>query len=244
MSGEQARAEPTGHAHPIRAWAATLLLPVLALVAVGVLIDRPRPAGEPARRERRAALAIRDAVDPAEVLLTWAFVAPRLERAYGEVRTVTERQPFDGPSRERFVADFLDLAARYAEIDIYCLAHTNDYVTWLARTPRDLTGRIRLVYNSGCDCGAQAPDWLALGADSVVAHPGVAAHAPFFFYFARRWWAGAPLADAVAAAQSQAEGFFARLAALGADPADDLGLVRRSPGTLTGDATLTFEGAR
>jgi hypothetical protein len=109
---------------------------VLALVAVGVLIDRPRPAGEPARRDRRAALAIRDAVDPAEILLTWAFVAPRLERAYGEVRTVTEPQPFDGPSRERFVADFLDLAARYAEIDIYGLAHTNDYVTWLAQAPR------------------------------------------------------------------------------------------------------------
>lgn len=226
-----------------RAWAATLLLPVLMFAGFAWLVDGPRPARAAGHRERRAALAIRDVVDPVEIAATWAFVGPRLARAYGEVRSVTEREDDGGEGRRRFVADFRALAAAYPEVDVYCLAHGNDYVDLLRDVPRELTARVRVVYNSGCNCGAQANDWLTLGADSYVAHPGIASHAPFFFYFARRWWAGATLAEAAAAAQTQADAFFARLVPLGDDWREARDQVTRSPGTVHGDATLTLGGS-
>ncbi|MBL9086616.1 MAG: hypothetical protein JNM10_05700 [Planctomycetia bacterium] len=226
-----------------RAWVVTLVLPVLMFAGFAWLVDGPRPAREAAHRERRAALAIRDVVDPVEIAATWAFVGPRLARAYGEVRSVTERLDDDGEARRRFVADFRALAAAYPEVDVYCLAHGNDYVDLLRDVPRELTARLRVVYNSGCTCGAQAGDWLALGADSYVAHPEIAAHAPFFFYFARRWWAGATLAEAATAAQAQADAFFERLVPLGGGWHEARDQVARSPGTVHGDATLTLEGS-
>ena len=226
-----------------RAWAMTLVLPVLMFAGLAWLVDGPRPAQEAGHRERRAALAIRDVVDPVEIAATWAFVGPRLARAYGEGRSVTERDDDGGEGRRRFVADFRALAAAYPEVDVYCLAHGNDYVDLLRDVPRELTARLRVVYNSGCNCGAQADDWLTLGADSYVAHPGIASHAPFFFYFARRWWAGATLAEAAAAAQTQADAFFARFVPLGDDWREARDQVTRSPGTVHGDATLTLEGS-
>lgn len=226
-----------------RAWGVTLVLPVLMFAGFAWLVDGPRPAKEAVRRERRAALAIRDVVDPVEIAATWAFVGPRLARAYGEVRSVTEREDDGGEGRRRFVADFRALAAACSEVDVYCLAHGNDYVDLLRDVPRELTARLRVVYNSGCNCGAQANDWFALGADSYVAHPGIASHAPFFFYFARRWWAGATLAEAAAAAQTQADAFFARLVPLGDDWREARDQVTRSPGTVHGDATLTLGGS-
>jgi hypothetical protein len=223
----------------LRARLVVTLLPLSMLVAIAAFADRPMPYSEESGGQRRAALAIRDPVDPVETLATWAFVRPRLEAAYADVRTVTETHRGDPKSREAFVAGFADLAKRFSEIDVWCLAHTNDYVDWLAVLPRGETTKIRLVYNSGCECGEQAPRWLDLGATTYVGHPGTAPHAPFCALFLRRWLSGLSVRDAVDSANAQARTYLEPFAAVGFSALSEF-LV--SPGEVHGDGRLVVGG--
>jgi hypothetical protein len=198
-------------------------LPALMLGTVATLTDPPIAV---LRKDttRCAALAVRDNVDPIEKLGTWAFVLPRLERAYAEVRHSTQggRIPFGWGSddqRSECVAALRDLLDRHESVDLFLLAHSNSFHRWVEEIEPEARARIRLVYNSGCWCGGEkeVARWLALGVRAYVAHPGAADHAAFFVPFFRRWIAGVPLARAVDEANQRTDAFFRRLAWIGGD---------------------------
>jgi hypothetical protein len=75
------------------------------------------------------------------------------------------------------------------------------------------------VYDTGCGDAAQAEEWLALGADAHVGHPGTSLSPIFYVFFLRRWLAGWRLDDAVIDANRKTEG---RIRLVGLTPIGDL----------------------
>lgn len=185
-------------------------------------------------------MAIRDRVHPVEMLATWAFVQPRLAAGYDEVRCIAEDPGASRSARDAFRSALGALAADHDVVDVFCLAHTNAYVTWLEGLAPPVREKIRLVYNAGCHCGGQADVWLSLGADAYVAHAGIASHAPFFVWFLRRFLAGHPLDAAVAEANAKTTTFYERLSVLGPALVRERNAWSRSPGEIHGDRDVVL----
>lgn len=144
---------------------------------------------------KKAAIAIRDA---APGYLQWGtehFTVPYLERYYDEWHY------FNQAPNDNQKADFLGALTRalkkYKSVDLYLLAHSNYYYSWVKEIKPALRKNLRLVYNSGCENIAQGRTWLKLGAKSYIGHPGRSASPLFYFYFLRRWTRNATLEDAV-----------------------------------------------
>lgn len=89
---------------------------------------------------------------------------------------------------------------RYEAVDLFLLAHGNRYVDAVREVEPELRARLRLVYNTGCDDASQGEEWLALGAQAYVAHPGDNLAPIFYWYFLPRWARGGRLSDVVAEA--------------------------------------------
>ena len=185
-----------------RALVALVVWVFLCAALVVALTDTPRGITEAGRGDR-AAIALRDHVIPFYKHGTKLFTLPALERSYGEVRYLTQRHR--GDRRQEFLAALDDLLARHEQVDIFLLVHgRGPYVHWLRQLDRDRLARLRLVYSTGCGDTAQADDWLALGADAYVSHPGRLSISPIFYvYFLRRWLQGLPLDQAVAEANER-----------------------------------------
>jgi hypothetical protein len=179
-----------------RAAVIAVLLPCLAYVLVVALTERPVwDMTIPVARERRAAVAIRDNVTPFQKWGSKHFTWPYLEKYYDAAMYFTQS---DSDSCEQAFKSGLDTALqRYAEVDLFLLAHGNHFVHWVAELPAVRRDRIRLVYNTGCRDLQQGPLWLSLGAWAYVGHPGDSASPVFYFYFLRRWTRGATLQEAM-----------------------------------------------
>lgn len=139
-----------------------------------------------------AALAIRDDVIPFQKFGTRLFTHPCLSKAYAEVIYLTEYKKNE--KHDDFVKGLGRLLSEHEQVDIYLLAHANEYYEWVGEIDSLKRRRIRMVYNTGCSGAEQCSDWLELGAKSYVAHKSNESISPvFYFYFLRRWCAGEKL---------------------------------------------------
>lgn len=184
------------------------LLPVAAYVlVVSVLADTVYwNTSVPPGREQRAALAIRDNVTRFQKWGTKVFTEGYLDRYYDGAWYFT--QPKKGALKEEFVACLDKALERYPNVDLYLLAHTNEYIEWVAQLPAERRAHLRLVYNTGCHNLPQGPKWLELGAKVFVGHPGQSWSSMFYCYFLRDWTRGATVQEAMDAANVRAETTF------------------------------------
>ena len=226
---------------PAKALAITVLAPCLlwaALVlAVGdnVFIFTPSPPG----REDRAALAIRDDVSPFYKWGTLLFTRSYLRRHYGDSWYFT--QAGKGDCEDEFIAALEKALENHAAVDLYLLAHTNTYIRWVESFPEELRRRIRFVYNTGCHNEPQGAEWLALGADAYIGHPGVSQSPFFYFFLLRHWTRGATLDDVLELGNRRMERKFYQVewAARGNYSAGDA--MRESVASLQGNGALRLE---
>lgn len=149
--------------------------------------------GIPPGREHRAAIAIRDNESPAFKWWTRLFTEPHLYKYYDSYWYFT--QMHKGDCEEEFKAALETALNQYQNVDLFLLAHTNKYIEWVAPLPQELRDRIRFVYNTGCYNQKQGPEWLALGADSYIGHPGRSQSPYFYFFLLRHWTRGEALND-------------------------------------------------
>jgi hypothetical protein len=192
----------------------TLMSCVLALDGVCWFGDLPLADERPApgaRLERRAAVALRDHVNPFFKHGSKLFTLPILERSYDEVAYFTQYSHYD--QLPELVQRLRELLRRNDHVDIFLLVHgSKPYVLWLDGIEPELRAKVRLVYNTGCGDARQANDWLERGAAAYVSHPGRLSISPLFYvYFLRRWVRGRSLGSAVEESNERMEDRFAFL---------------------------------
>ena len=166
---------------PKKALAFSLRVPVfLYLLLVIGLGDTLFPfSGVPAGREKRAAIAIRDDESPAFKWWTRLFTEPYLYKYYDRYWYFTQMHRRD--CEEEFKAGLDEALNKYEYVDLFLLAHTNKYIEWVQAMPETIRQKVRFVYNTGCHNASQGTDWLSLGADAYIGHPG-RSESPFFFF--------------------------------------------------------------
>jgi hypothetical protein len=171
-----------------------ILLPVAAYGLVVVMTERAFPGTAiPEGREKRGAVAIRDNVTPFQKWGTRQFTYPYLSQNYDKTWYFTQSE---AENRKTAFLSGLDAALKqYPSVDVFLLAHSNQYVEWVADLPADRRRHLRLIYNTGCNDLQQGPKWVELGAKAYVGHPGESASPLFHFYFLRRWIRGEKLKD-------------------------------------------------
>lgn len=214
-----------------------ILLPLISLVAVSVLVERPfilsttRTPHAP-----RAAIAIRDDVIAFQKWGTRSFTFPALERGYDRVWYFTESE--GNGARADFVTAVAKACSAYGTVDLYLLAHGNRYVDAIAALGPERTSALRLVYNTGCGDADQSSRWLAIGADAYVGHVGVSQSPVFFVYFLRRWVAGVALNDAVVEANAETARVLGVVARFGLSAADTAELIADTSAVCTGTGSM------
>jgi hypothetical protein len=153
----------------------------------------------PASSSESAAIAIRDEAPGYEQWGTEHFTTPYLNR-YRQFWYFN--QTGRGSRKKEFLNALRFALNKYEHVDLFLLAHTNTYYRWVKEIKPALRKKIRLVYNSGCDNLDQGQQWLKMGVQTYVGHPGRSASPLFYFYFLRRWTHGASVHEAVAASNS------------------------------------------
>ena len=220
---------------------ATVVLIAATFALVAWLAERPFwRLGAPAGAERRAALAIRDDVPAFQKWGTKIFTRPYLGRYYGRSCYFTQGSARD--EKEAFQDCLQRLLERYEAVDIFLLAHTNDYVAWVGELDRPLTARLRLVYNTGCTDASQSGTWLSLGARTYIGHPGKSESPPFYLYFLRRWTVGWPAGKATEYANERAHKAFLRAERVAPNKVDADRIWRGTEAICFGDTDTTIGG--
>ena len=176
--------------------AVAFLLTVGAFLLVSTLVERPfLDTRVPPGRENRAAIAIRDKVPPFQQWGTRTFTRRYLHRYYDASWYFTQAQK--GDQKSAFIARLDEALSNYERVDLFLLSHTNHYVEWAAQLPAEKRAHLHLVYNTGCHNLPQGTEWLDLGADTYVGHPGVSMSSIFYVYFLRRWTRGENVTQAM-----------------------------------------------
>jgi len=219
-----------------------LLLPCLAYAAVVALTDRVfwRTA-IPDRKERRAAVAIRDNVTPFQKWGSKHFTWPYLDGYYDTACYCTQSRSND--CKQAFLACLDAALERHTEVDLFLLAHTNSFVRWMTALPQERRSHIRLVYNTGCCNLQQGPMWLRLGAKAYVGHPGISESPIFYFYFLRRWIQdGAVLENAVDESNGLMQTALARMEFVSLGETNTAKTTRATRAFCYGEKRLRFTG--
>lgn len=221
-----------------------ILLPVAAYALVlGVLADTVYwSTSVPAGRETRAALAIRDNVTPFQKWGTKLFTQDYLDRYYDASWYFTQRKK--GALKEEFVACLDEALERYPNVDLFLLAHTNEYIDWVAALPAERRAHLRLVYNTGCHNLPQGPRWLELGAKVFVGHPGQSWSSMFYVYFLRDWTRGATVQEAMDASNVRAARTFRQWELLTLGKYDAEHIVKESTAASNGDTAIRIGEGR
>lgn len=159
-----------------------------------------------AQRPCATAIALRDHVPMEQMLGTKAYTVPWLMGGYDSYRYLEATDDDDG--RARLVAA---LAAARAQrdgegcsVDLFLLAHGDDFASWVEGMPAEQVPPLRLVYDTGAGDAQQGPRWLALGARSFVGHPGANLAPVFYAFFLPAWIGGAPIGDVVSESNRRA----------------------------------------
>jgi hypothetical protein len=166
-----------------------LALLVLASTSAATL------AGETTVRARRhecvQAIALRDKVPLDQMVGTMLFTRPLLAAGYDAHVYVEATDDDDG--RARVQAALARARDEDCTVDVFFLAHGDDFVSWLEAMPEDERPRVRLVYDTGAGDAQQGERWLDVGALSFVGHPGANMAPVFYAYFLPAWLGGAAL---------------------------------------------------
>jgi len=220
-----------------------VLLPCLAYAVVVALTEQFFwDTGAPPGKERRAALAIRDNVSPFQKWGSKQFTLPYLDKYYDASWYFTQTRR--GDYKDGFLSTLDAALQRYPEVDLFLLAHSNQYIAWVAELPPERRSHIRLVYNTGCRDLRQGSSWLGLGAKAYVGHPGVSASPVFYFFFLRRWIRGSTLHDAVEESNSLMRLNLARVEILSFGNVDAAKVSQASEAFYYGDGQLRFQAGQ
>lgn len=234
MTPRTARCRAAAHsrAMPHRRYLTALVVVIVAgapsIAATSTTTVRtPRPCS--------TAIALRDRVPDEQMLGTKAFTVPLLLGTYPEYRYLEASDDDNG--RARLVAALAEARAAHdgegCSVDLFLLAHGDDFASWVEAIPPDQVPPLRLVYDTGAGDAAQGPRWLALGARSFVGHPGGNLAPVFYAYLLPAWLQGEPLGDIVASANRRT---FATIMAARPYLGDDTGpLWRGTRAQLFGD---------
>ncbi len=190
-------------------------------------------------RSERAALAIRDREHPFVQWGSRLFTERYLSKYYAEYWYITETRR--GAGKEAFTKALKHALDAYPNVDLYLLAHTNEYIDWVRSFPESSRRRVRFVYNTGCFNEPQGPDWLALGAESYIGHPGQS-ESPYFYVFLLRYWTrGATLAEALEIGNRRMERIFRQLEFASPKRFNAKALMHESVASCVGNGTLRLE---
>ncbi len=138
-----------------------------------------------------AAIAIRDNVSCLEKNGSLAFTQVCLDKKYR--KSIYFTQEYADFKKQEFMDSLTYLLKNYDKVDIYFLAHSNTYHSWLREVDPSLRQNINLIYNTGCGNAYQHDIYLDLGAKHYISHEGQRSLSPiFYFYFLRRYSAGDP----------------------------------------------------
>ena len=226
-----------------KAMGIAMLLPCLAYAVIVALTERVFwDTGAPLGKERRAAIAIRDNVSPFQKWGSKQFTLPYLDKYYDAAWYFT--QAFRGDCKDTFLSTLDTALQRYPEVDIFLLAHSNQYIAWVAEVPSERRRHIRLVYNTGCRDLRQGDSWLDLGAKAYVGHPGVSASPVFYFFFLRRWTRGSTLHDAMDESNRLMRLDLARTEVLSFGNVNAATVSQESEAFCYGDGQLRFQGSQ
>jgi hypothetical protein len=209
---------------------------VLSIVGDGIYWNTAVPPG----KELRAALAIRDNVTPFQKWGSEVFTLRYLKRYYGGAWYFTQSKKGD---LETEITSCLDNALEhYPHVDLFLLAHTNEYIKWVARLPEERRQRLRLVYNTGCYNQSQGLTWLELGAKAYVGHPGESWSSVFYYFFLRHWTRGGTIQAAMDASNHLTETTLKEWEAITFGHWTAASLMENSVASCYGDAQLRLEG--
>ncbi len=215
-------------------------MPLVSVSLVATCVERPFwPMARRASKSVRGAVAIRDNVIPFQKWGTRAFTVPYLDRCYERVVYLTRVTGDD--KRDAFVDAVRSLAMECETVDVFLLAHGNQFVGWASTLDAATTGKLRLVYDTGCGDVTQASRWIGLGAKAYVGHVGLSASPVFYVYFLRRWSAGWSLDRAVDAANEETAGLLRETWVFGVAPDAIEGMIIGSRAELSGTTTLQIE---
>lgn len=190
----------------------------------------------PSGRDQRAALAIRDNVTRFQKWGTKVFTQDYLDRYYDAAWYFTQAKK--GDLKQEFVACLDKALERYPNVDLYLLAHTNEYIEWAAQLPAERRAHLRLVYNTGCHNLSQGPRWLELGAKAFVGHPGESWSSVFYYYFLRDWARGATVQEAMDASNASAATAFGQWAIMTFGKYSAERIVEESTASASGDTAI------
>lgn len=178
---------------------------ILLCCLLSVLLCSEAGADNTRRVDDAAAFAI---VNNPPSPLQWGsynFITPLLE-SYEEHDIFEPRVAARG-RREIDSAAFvqrLRLAlGRRSVVDLFILAHGNDYYRLLDGIEPSLRQRLRLVYNSGCGDAHDARQWQLRGVRAYVSHPDYSMSPVFLNRFRTYWWSGRTLKEAVTLANER-----------------------------------------
>jgi hypothetical protein len=209
---------------------------VLGFVGDGIYWNTAVPAG----KELRAALAIRDNVTPFQKWGSEVFTLRYLKRYYGGAWYFTQSKK--GDLEQEITSCLNNALEHYPHVDLYLLAHTNEYINWVAGLPEERRQRLRLVYNTGCYNQSQGPKWLELGAKAYVGHPGESWSSLFYYFFLRHWTRRGTIHEAVDASNHLTERTLEEWEVITFGHWTAASLMRESVASSYGDAQLRLEG--
>jgi ActR/RegA family two-component response regulator len=153
------------------------------------------PTGVGPGKELRTVLAIRDPEGPFAQWASYVFTRGYFNRYYSGAQYFTQSKKDD--CKQEFISSLDAALTKYQVVDVYLLAHTNNYIEWVKEVPEEHRKNLRFVYNTGCYNLKQGPEWLKTGAKAYIGHPGNSASEIFYFYFLRRWARNYTLSDAL-----------------------------------------------
>jgi hypothetical protein len=208
---------------------------VVSVVGEGIFWSTGVPPG----KELRAALAIRDDVTPFQKWGSEVFTWRYLSRYYDAAWYFTQSKK--GDLETEFVSCLDNALQRYPHVDLFLLAHTNEYINWVAQLPAERRRRLRLIYNTGCHNLPQSPKWLELGAKTYVGHPGISASSVFYYFFLRRWTRGGTVQEAMDASNRLMERTFKQSELISFGRWNAAGLMNESTASCFGDTRLRLE---
>jgi hypothetical protein len=191
-------------------------------------------------RNNTVAIAIRDNVTSFQKWGTKNFTLGYLDRHYPLYWYFTESDQND--CKNQFQNTLIYALSHYPQVDLFLLAHHNQYVFWIESLPPELLENLHLVYNTGCSDIIQGNQWITLGADAYIGHYDQSYSPIFYFYFLRRWSSGYPAGQATVESNQLMEKFLNRINKFSWGMVKTRIIYTRSQATLIGNPRITLGG--
>lgn len=190
-------------------------------------------------KKLRAVIAIRDNVIPFQKMGTRLFTFPYLSKYYDTLCYYTQYSEND--KKTEFISSLNFLLDHYSTVDIFLLAHSNNFIDWVKEVDSIKISKIRLVYNTGCSGYYQANKWKNMGVNTYVSHIGNNSLSPvFYFFFLRRWCSGNKLKDVVNDSNNEMKEKLSQAERFSFNHINEI-LINNSTAKISGDSMFTID---